>query len=155
MRSSTLGATAATCRSPRSGGNRRRRGRALRAWSRLKRSIRCNPHDTPSARRPRHLHLARLHLAVARECLLRIVSKPLNPAAQLGLMYAQVFRRLRVRHAAFLDQAYRLELELSRKLPSLHDPPPAPSKHLTRCLRNRVRASSSFAENLVCSIASF
>src|SRR5260370_19507176 len=27
-------------------------------------------------------------------------------------------------------------------LPSLHDPPPAPSKHLTRCLRNRVQARS-------------
>ncbi|MBX9773604.1 MAG: DNA cytosine methyltransferase, partial [Xanthobacteraceae bacterium] len=26
-------------------------------------------------------------------------------------------------------------------LSSLHDPPPAPSKHLTRCLRNRVQAS--------------
>jgi hypothetical protein len=38
---------------------------------------------------------------------------------------------------AVLDQAHSLKLELPRKLPSLHDPPPAPSKHLTRCLRNR------------------
>src|SRR3984957_6053595 len=86
---------------------------------------------------------------LARKCLLRIVSKRLNPAAQLGLMYAQVFRRLRVRHAAFLDQAYRLELELSRKLPSLHDPPPAPSKHLTRCLRNRAQANPTLNFPLV------
>src|SRR5216684_4155830 len=49
LRSSTLGATAATCRSPRSGGSRRRRGRALRACSRIKRSIRCSPHDPPCA----------------------------------------------------------------------------------------------------------
>jgi hypothetical protein len=32
--------------------------------------------------------------------------------------------------AAILDQPNRLKLELARKLPSLHDPPPAPSKHL-------------------------
>src|SRR6266567_445477 len=36
--------------------------------------------------------------------------------------------------------ARSLKLELPGKLPSLHDPPPAPSKHLTRCLRNRVQA---------------
>jgi len=35
---------------------------------------------------------------------------------------------------------HRLKLELAGKLPSLHDLPPAPSKHLTRCLRNRVQA---------------
>ncbi|MFN3350588.1 hypothetical protein, partial [Pseudorhodoplanes sp.] len=39
-----------------------------------------------------------------------------------------------------LNQAHRLKLELSRKLPSLHDHPPVPLKHLTRCLRNRVQA---------------
>src|SRR6266550_1687771 len=38
------------------------------------------------------------------------------------------------------DQAHSLKLELAGKLPSLHDTPPAPSKHLTRCLRNRVQA---------------
>src|SRR5262249_55003003 len=43
-------------------------------------------------------------------------------------------------HAPFLDQPHSLKLELARKLPSLHDPPPAPSKHLTRCLRNRLQA---------------
>src|SRR5215471_4056347 len=39
------------------------------------------------------------------------------------------------------DQPYCLKLELPRKPPSLHDPPPAPSKHLTRCLWNRVQAT--------------
>jgi hypothetical protein len=36
-----------------------------------------------------------------------------------------------LRYAAILDQAHSLKLELSRKLLSLHDPPPAPSKHLS------------------------
>jgi hypothetical protein len=35
-----------------------RRGRALRTCNRIKRSIRCNPHDTPSARRSCHTRLA-------------------------------------------------------------------------------------------------
>src|SRR4029450_5018993 len=56
-------------------------------------------------------------------------------------MHAEVLRCLHIGYARILDQAHRLKLELSRKLPSLHDPPPAPSKHLTRCLRNRVQAS--------------
>jgi hypothetical protein len=43
--------------------------------------------------------------------------------------------------APLFDQAHRLKLELPRKLTPLHDPPPAPSKHLTRCLRNRVQAN--------------
>src|SRR5262249_36036358 len=46
--------------------------------------------------------------------------------------------------AWILVQAPRLKLELRRELPSLHDPPPAPSKHLTRCLRNRVQASGRY-----------
>ena len=58
LRSSTLAATAERCRSPRSGGRRRRRGRALRACSRINRSIRCRPHDRPSANRSRHTRLA-------------------------------------------------------------------------------------------------
>jgi hypothetical protein len=48
---------------------------------------------------------------------------------------------LQIGHASILDQAHRLKLELAGKLPSLHDPPPAPLKHLTRCLRNRVQAT--------------
>src|SRR6187549_2449170 len=60
-------------------------------------------------------------------------------------MNAQVLRRLHIRHAPILDQAHSLKLELSRELPPLHDPPPAPSKHLTRCLRNRVQANQLFA----------
>jgi hypothetical protein len=35
---------------------------------------------------------------------------------------------LHIGHASILDQAHGLKLELSRKLPSLHDPPPAPTK---------------------------
>src|SRR5258705_5542717 len=71
-----------------------------------------------------------------------------SSVAQLRRMDTQVLRRLHIRHAAFLDQPHSLKLELARKLPSLHDPPPAPSKHLTRCLRNRVQATS-----MSCSIA--
>jgi len=44
-----------------------------------------------------------------------------------------------------LDQPHSLKLEFAGKLPSLHDPPPAPSKHLTRCLRNRVQANTRVA----------
>src|SRR5437867_10542856 len=43
--------------------------------------------------------------------------------------------------AGVVGGAHSLKLELAGKLPSLHDPPPAPSKHLTRCLRNRVQAT--------------
>src|SRR5436309_8501485 len=57
-------------------------------------------------------------------------------------MHAQVLRSLHIGHASFLDQAHSLKLELAGKLPSLHHPPPVPSKHLTQCLRNRVQAKS-------------
>src|SRR5262245_17319589 len=57
---------------------------------------------------------------------------------------AEVLRCLHIGHASILDQAHGLKLELPRELPSLHDPPPAPSKHLTRCLRNRVQAISLY-----------
>src|SRR6516162_2799365 len=50
---------------------------------------------------------------------------------------------LNIGHPSILDQPHGLKLELAGKLPSLHDPPPAPSKHLTRCLRNRVQAKVS------------
>src|ERR1700755_34585 len=56
-------------------------------------------------------------------------------------MHLQVFGRRSIRDPAILDQAHSLKLELSRNLPPLHDAPPAPSKHLTRCLRNRVQAN--------------
>src|SRR5215831_17631550 len=72
--------------------------------------------------------------------MFRIVGKLLHPIAQLRHMHAQVLRSLHIGHASLLDQAHSLKLELAGKLPSLHDPPPAPSKHLTRCLRNRVQA---------------
>ena len=41
-----------------SGGRRRRRGRALRAWSSINRSIRCRPHDMPSVSRSCQTSLA-------------------------------------------------------------------------------------------------
>src|SRR5580704_1483728 len=56
-------------------------------------------------------------------------------------MHTKVLRGLRIRDAPLLDQPHRLKLELPCKLPSLHDTPPVPSKHLTRCLRNRVQAT--------------
>src|SRR5215831_4441238 len=72
--------------------------------------------------------------------MFRIVGKLLHPIAQLRHMHAQVLRSLHIGHASLLDQAHSLKLELACKLSSLHDTPPAPSKHLTRCLRNRVQA---------------
>src|SRR5258708_39378036 len=74
--------------------------------------------------------------------MFRIVGELLHPIAQLRHMHAQVLRSLHIGHASLLDQPHSLKLELAGKLPSLHDPPPAPSKHLTRCLRNRVQARS-------------
>src|SRR5262249_38824678 len=73
--------------------------------------------------------------------MFRIVGELLHPIAQLRHMHAEVLRSLHIGHASLLDQAHSLKLELAGKLPSLHDPPPAPSKHLTRCLRNRVQAN--------------
>src|SRR5450631_2059549 len=59
-------------------------------------------------------------------------------------MHRQVLLGLCIRHAAIPDQPNSLKLELPRKLPTLHDAPPVPLKHLTWCLRNRVQAISSF-----------
>src|SRR5580704_7463713 len=73
--------------------------------------------------------------------MLRIIGKRLHPTAQLRLMHTEIVRGLGIRHAPLFDQPHRFKLELPRKLPSLHDTPPVPSKHLTRCLRNRVQAS--------------
>src|SRR5262245_53247938 len=75
--------------------------------------------------------------------MFRIVGELLHPIAQLRHMHAQVLRSLHIGHASLLDQAHSLKLELAGKLPSLHDPPPAPSNHLTRCLRNRVQAKQT------------
>src|SRR5262249_29936921 len=83
-----------------------------------------------------------LHLAVAEKGVLRILGELFHPIAQLRRVNVQVLRCLNIGHTSILDQAHSLKLELSRKFPSLHDPPPAPSKHLTRCLRNRVQATS-------------
>src|SRR5258708_16093552 len=77
--------------------------------------------------------------------MLRVLGQLLHPIAQLRRVTVQVLRRLHIGHASILDQAHGLKFELSRKLPSLHDPPPAPSKHLTRCLRNRVQAKAALA----------
>src|SRR5258708_28389552 len=61
-------------------------------------------------------------------------------------MHTEIVRGLRIGDAPLLDQPHSLKLELACKLPSLHDPPPVPLKHLTRCLRNRVQASHQFAQ---------
>ena len=91
---------------------------------------------------PRNLELLRLHLSVAGEGMLGILSELLRPIPQLRLMHPKVLRRLRVRHASLSDQAHSLKLELPRKLPTLHGPPPVPLSHQTWCLRNRVQATS-------------
>src|ERR1700704_3595766 len=78
---------------------------------------------------------------MAWEGLRRIVRQRPHPAAELGRMHPQVLRGLRITNPALLDKPNSLKLELTGKLPPLHDAPPAPSKHLTRCLRNRVQAS--------------
>ena len=74
----------------------------------------------------RDFQLLRLHLTVAWKRVLRIICKLLHPIAQLCRMNAKVFRRLRIRNAALLDQPDSLKLELPCKLPSLHDAPPVP-----------------------------
>src|ERR1700687_5657513 len=81
---------------------------------------------------------------MAGEGMLRIVRKLLHPIAQLRLMDTKIMRGLRHRHPALPDQLDRLELEIARKLPSFHGPPPVPQKHLTRCLRNRQQLISRF-----------
>src|SRR6266566_1484123 len=63
-------------------------------------------------------------------------------------MHLQAFGCLRVRDPAIPDQPHRLKLELPRKPSSLHDSPPVPSKHLTRCLRNRVQAMKRTLPNM-------
>src|SRR5215470_3469974 len=80
---------------------------------------------------------------MARKGVLRIIGELLHPVAQLRCVNVQILRCLHIGHASILDQAHGLKLELPRELSSLHDPPPAPSKHLTRCLRNRVQAKPS------------
>src|SRR2546430_6170246 len=55
-------------------------------------------------------------------------------------MHIKIVRGPRIRHASLFDQPHSLKLELACKLPPFHDSPPVPSKHLTRCLRNRVQA---------------
>ena len=65
----------------------------------------------------------------------------ITQAAQLRLVNTHVPRRLHKRNAPIPDQAHRLKLELACELPPLRDPT---SKHLTRCLRNRVQAIQRF-----------
>src|SRR5689334_9629163 len=75
----------------------------------------------------RDLQLRGLHPTVSGECVLDIIGEGLHPIAQLRRMHLQVLRSLRVRDPSIPDQPYCFKLELPRKPPSLHDPPPAPS----------------------------
>src|SRR5262249_28578744 len=95
------------------------------------------------------LELLRFHLAVARKGVLRILGELLYPIAQLRRVNVQVLRCLHMGHASVLDQAHSLKLELASKLPSLHDPTPVTTKPLTRCLRNRVQATSCNLSSMV------
>lgn len=52
-------------------------------------------------------------------------------------MHIQVVRRLSCRDTSLPDQVNRLDLELTRILPSLHLPSPAPENTLSRVPRNR------------------
>jgi hypothetical protein len=58
--------------------------------------------------------------------LLLISLEFLHPSSQELAADFQIPSRLRDRHAALRHQLYRLKLELSRKSPSLHNPPPVP-----------------------------
>src|SRR6266481_2844529 len=78
----------------------------------------------------RDLGLLGLHLPMARKGMLRITRKRLHPIAQHRPVHTQIARGLRNTHPAFPNQPDSLKLVLSRKSPSLHDPPPVPSKHL-------------------------
>ena len=79
----------------------------------------------PSAWRPHAASgrspAAPLHLAMARKGLVRIGGKVLHLPAQHVLMDIQIPSRLRYTHTPFLDQADSLDLELSPKVPSLHE----------------------------------
>jgi hypothetical protein len=92
------------------------------------------------ALQPRDLGSFRLHLPVAGKGMLRVLGKRLHPVAQHRSVHAQVAGGLRHLHTALRDQFDSLKLELACKSPSFHGPPPVPSKHLTRCLRNRGQA---------------
>jgi hypothetical protein len=57
--------------------------------------------------------------------LLRIASQLPHPFAQNVLVHVEITCRLSRRNTALPDRPNRSNLELSRKLPSLHVPPPA------------------------------
>ena len=66
--------------------------------------------------------------------MLRIVGE-LHPIAQLRHMHAQASAYACTYDTPRSLMRRSLKLELGRKPTPLHDPPPAPSRHLTRCLR--------------------
>ena len=59
-----------------------------------------------------------LHHTLTTECMLRVGHCIPHPFAQHVLMQVQVARRLRHRHASFLDQPHSLKVELTAELPS-------------------------------------
>jgi len=79
------------------------------------------------AARPLDLSRFRLHDPLARKGLNGIALEPLDPLAQLVLVDIEITGRLGNRSTSFSDQLDGLDLELTRKLTTLHTPPPAPS----------------------------
>jgi hypothetical protein len=73
--------------------------------------------------------------------MLRIGAELFHPLPQHILMNVQIACRLPNSNTALPHQLDSFKLELPRKLPSLHDPPPVPLNTLTWCLRNQGQAS--------------
>lgn len=67
-----------------------------------------------------YLNLLRLHLAMPRKALNRIVTKYLDSFTQDMLVNIQIPRRLRDTDAALQHQLHRLKLVLAAELSSLH-----------------------------------
>ena len=62
-----------------------------------------------------------------------------RPRSEWGRVFAQYLAAFLGVHQSLIRRSAS-SLNSRVNSPSLHDPPPAPSKHLTRCLRNRVQA---------------
>src|SRR4051812_27636015 len=81
--------------------------------------------------------------------MLRIGLKVPDPLAQHVAVNFQIAGSLRHRDPAFLHQLHGLKLELSRKLPSFHEPPPVPSEHLNSVSAKPAAAQRSLVHQAV------